>query len=702
MMKLLRGALLGFAALVGLSAGASAQTPPPGAISRTQMITTLALCLPTNGVGAITALQVRTCLDIFANSAIFWSDQGSSGVQSFSVAAGTPNTLSLNYGGNSYLMGSFTTGGQWFSWPNEPVSVKSGSYSTQASDRGTMIAQTSASASTLLLTSSAWTTGAWVDVTNFGAGTMTVNTSAGLVNGVSSFSLGTGAGAHIVFDGTNYEAIITGGNGSGGTCTLFSSSVLGCVPASGGSPTNFINAAGSWQSPVGGVCIVDGHQYANFAAALSAGCTSIRIATPQTISTAVTLSTAGLKISCDNNAGFSVAVGNTILVSANGVGINGCTFTGPGKTTTCVTSGSYRCIVFYVAAGSFSFTNNTLTAFGPASQAGPLSHGLIQIAGVNSSGGNSNYIIQNNNITGNGDAGLSIQPGINVQYIYVNNNTLSGFFLDSETGASIADLIVANNHFFAADASNLEQCWTYLGATAFTVSSTFTGNTCDVLGNFGTQTWPSSFGSQENFTITGNTIHLNGFSMPSTGGIMFEFNTMRYGTISGNSYDGVPADGSGVFPPTAGYACESCQYTTISGNLANGFSDNGIGIQVLACSCVSGLITGTSHVTVTGNVIRYTNNTSGYGIEVSTTANQTTGVSLMNNEIYGLGTGAGVGIFVNANGLLTQNIQIGPNTIGNIGLGVQTSNGVTNFCSVSGANYAATNVNYGTSTNACH
>lgn len=128
-------------------------------------------------------------------------------------------------------MVSIVAFGQQPSPLGEPVNAQSGtSYSVAATDCGKHITFNNASAVAVTLPQSSsafFPSGCWVDMQNYGAGTVTVTpTTSTINNGGSTLTIATNQGVKIVSDASNNYQVQTG-KGSGGTVTTFTISGTG-------------------------------------------------------------------------------------------------------------------------------------------------------------------------------------------------------------------------------------------------------------------------------------------------------------------------------------------------------------------------------------------------------------------------------------------------------------------------------------------
>lgn len=118
---------------------------------------------------------------------------------------------------------------------SEQVNAQTGTtytFNCYPPDAGKLVTFSNASAVAVTLPQAGHTcfpAGWWADVTNLGAGTVTVTPGTSTINGASSYTVATGAGVRLVSDGTNYQVQ------PGGAAT--SNAVL--PAAQGGTGTNF-------------------------------------------------------------------------------------------------------------------------------------------------------------------------------------------------------------------------------------------------------------------------------------------------------------------------------------------------------------------------------------------------------------------------------------------------------------------------------
>jgi hypothetical protein len=136
------------------------------------------------------------------------------------------------------------------SGPNFPVNAQTATYQVLAADFSACKTITVASGTftiTLVASGSQPTNGACIDVINYGTGVVTIARSGQNINGgTSSLTLPAGSataptGAHVVSDGTNYEAAIWGG--SSGTITAANGGTGQNTSSSSGMPKI---SSGTW------------------------------------------------------------------------------------------------------------------------------------------------------------------------------------------------------------------------------------------------------------------------------------------------------------------------------------------------------------------------------------------------------------------------------------------------------------------------
>ncbi|MHB1024054.1 MAG: hypothetical protein ACYC0Z_16820 [Acidobacteriaceae bacterium] len=159
------------------------------------------------------------------------------------LAPGTPNILQLLAGSTPTELGSFPTGGLFTPFANQISETQTTNYTVLASDRGYFITFNCASSCTATLNTSAYTAGFTVDFVNIGVGALTVLPNSGLLNGGASYTLGTGSGGHVVFDGTNYAGNFgSTASGTGNVIGAGSSVVGDFVSASNTSMTSVVDS----------------------------------------------------------------------------------------------------------------------------------------------------------------------------------------------------------------------------------------------------------------------------------------------------------------------------------------------------------------------------------------------------------------------------------------------------------------------------
>jgi hypothetical protein len=435
------------------------------------------------------------------------------------------------------------------------------------------------------------------------------------------------------------------------------------------------------------VCVVDGHQYSTINAAITAGCSNVKVAEGGTSLTGpITLSGNGQSITCSAPYVVNVPSGDTLTLSGDNIRVDGCVWYGPG--TTVANAGA----AVVITGDQIWFEHNVVTNFGHVGSG--FSGSGSRLDEVQETGG-LNHWIDHNYIVGNGDKALtqesfSANP---LQYSFVTDNVMEGVDIDASNSAAVTNSVMSGNALLAgAHASADDECiWS--GGNPATENGVWDHNNCYLLQSLtatGGNGDAISMGSNDTFTFDGNNVYAGGFCANQ----YVEMNTETKGHIDGNS---IFTNNAGCIGNGAGFNIENAQNVTANDNSIWGFPNGGQAMLVVAGAasgtCPSGC--NNFNVEANGNVVFFltgdTASGSGGIVFINSSSQTTSNVEAIGNVVNGTTDSAGTfGIQFEPNGLAMSTITAGPNTIVNLPLGVNAVSGTTQYCYVAGANYAAT------------
>lgn len=434
----------------------------------------------------------------------------------------------------------------------------------------------------------------------------------------------------------------------------------------GGSPQ--ATFPGNISTPsINGQCWVDGTHYATLTAAL-AGCAAnatIVIPANQSVTTALTVG-AGTSIECVNNASIALTGSGNLILSGTNV-VRNCASTGT----------SYR---FTLNGPNISFVGNTFnsTAIQIGSSATDISH----------------LYVNGNRFTGDsfGSPGVFLHTAATQNYITITDNFVSnGIYMYPQTATVMHDVVIANNITTMNDNGYTASgaCIALLGVQGKVLNAVVANNTCTLEAN-GTAAGSNAYelGGESYLSVASNVYNANGFTLDA--GDPIEVNSGDHIAVIGNVIE------HGTF---GGIAIEGVSHAIVSGNIGDGSTNQGVLVTSTSFAGQNNI----NDIVVTNNDLDVSAN-GAFGVLVQCGTGVSCGdIVVGENNIKGIGTLTGtIGVFAQPNSGTLSNIQIGPNAIDNIIIGVDVGSGVTNDCLVAGANYATTAIVNNGAASACH